>query len=295
MKDLQRSKESGDVKTSTAAQIKLAGNEQKLRNARTTMEATGAALKVQLDKARRGGGVVFLAAEEKWAVHFRNHYCDDKQIDLLRDGTSLSRSEYLVNLKFPDAAAKPGPSIRSGDFAEILVADYVEYILKFWVPRTRYADKTVRNESKKGSDIIGFRFQQGGKSSPGDTLIIFESKAQMSGKIAGTILQDAIADSAKDELRKAESLNAIKQRLLDQNRTAEAASVARFQSPEDYPFNSLFGAAALFTSEVLDDDVLKASDASVHSHKGRLSLIVISGPKLMDLVHNLYTIAANEA
>ena len=231
----------------------------------------------------------------KWAVHFRNHYCDDKQIDLLRDGTSLSRSEYLVNLKFPDAAAKPGPSIRSGDFAEILVADYVEYILKFWVPRTRYADKTVRNESKKGSDIIGFRFQQGGKSSPGDTLIIFESKAQMSGKIAGTILQDAIADSAKDELRKAESLNAIKQRLLDQNRTAEAASVARFQSPEDYPFNSLFGAAALFTSEVLDDDVLKASDASVHSHKGRLSLIVISGPKLMDLVHNLYTIAANEA
>ena len=117
----------------------------------------------------------------------------------------------------------------------------------------------------------------------------------MSGKIAGTILQDAIADSAKDELRKAESLNAIKQRLLDQNRTAEAASVARFQSPEDYPFNSLFGAAALFTSEVLDDDVLKASDASVHSHKGRLSLIVISGPKLMDLVHNLYNIAANEA
>jgi len=101
----------------------------------------------------------------EWAVHFRNHYCDDKQIDLLRKGTRLTRSEYLVNLKFPDANIKPGPSIRSGDFAEILVADYVEYILKFWVPRIRYADKTMRNESKKGSDIIGFRFQQAGKSS----------------------------------------------------------------------------------------------------------------------------------
>jgi len=45
-------------------------------------------------------------------------------------------------------------------------------------------------------------------------MIIFESKAQMSGNVAGTILQNAIADSAKDELRKAESLNAIKQRLF---------------------------------------------------------------------------------
>jgi hypothetical protein len=45
-------------------------------------------------------------------------------------------------------------------------------------------------------------------------MIIFESKAQMSGNVAGTIFQNAIADSAKDELRKAESLNAIKQRLF---------------------------------------------------------------------------------
>src|SRR5690349_19427217 len=56
-----------------------------------------------------------------WAKHFRNHYCLDDQIDELRDGTSYSRSEYLINVKFPDEKVAPGPSIRSGDFGEILV------------------------------------------------------------------------------------------------------------------------------------------------------------------------------
>jgi hypothetical protein len=64
----------------------------------------------------------------EWAVHFRNQYCSDKQIDSLRSGTGKSRAQYLNDIKFPDAKATPGPSIRSGDFAEILIADYLEYI-----------------------------------------------------------------------------------------------------------------------------------------------------------------------
>ncbi len=231
----------------------------------------------------------------EWAKHFRNHYCDDKQIDLLRAGTPHSRSDYLLKIKFPDANKKPGPSIRTGDFAEILVADYLEYVLNFWVPRTRYDDKTVRNESKKGSDIIGFRFRHTGKSSSSDTLIIFESKAQLTGNTARDILQEAINHSAKDELRKAESLNAIKQRLIDREEMDDANKIARFQSPEDNPFVSLFGAAALFSSELFVDDVLKSCDTDKHPNKNKLALVVITGPKLMELVHKLYAIAACEA
>ena len=81
-----------------------------------------------------------------WAKHFRNNYCLDCQIDELRNGTRNSRSEYLINIKFPDVTTPPGPSIRSGDFGEILVADYLEFILGYWVPRTRYIDKSIRNE-----------------------------------------------------------------------------------------------------------------------------------------------------
>jgi uncharacterized protein DUF1837 len=230
-----------------------------------------------------------------WAKHFRNHYCVDHEIDVLRAGTSLSRADYLTRLKFPDAKTAPGPSIRSGDFAEILVADYVEYVLKFWVPRCRYDRKTIRNESGKGSDILGFKFVYSDKTSPRDILLIFESKAQLAGKKAKAILQEAIEHSAKDELRKAESLNAAKQRLLDRNATGDAEKISRFQSPEDSPYKTLFGAAAMFSSDLLDLKILQKSDATSHPHKKNLSLVVISRTKLMELTHNLYEVAANEA
>jgi len=71
---------------------------------------------------------------------------------LLRKGTPHSRAEYLLQLKFPDASKSPGPSIRSGDFTEMLIADYVGIPFGLLGPRTRYDDKTIRNESKKGSD-----------------------------------------------------------------------------------------------------------------------------------------------
>src|SRR5689334_21755276 len=57
-----------------------------------------------------------------WAKHFRNHYCPDNLIDLLRG--AKTRKEYLEQIKFPSKHTNLGPSVRSGDFAEILVADY---------------------------------------------------------------------------------------------------------------------------------------------------------------------------
>ena len=82
----------------------------------------------------------------EWAKHFRNHYCFDCEIDDLRRGTVYSRAEYLENIKFPDASVAPGPSIRAGDFSEILIADYLQYLLGYWVPDNRYCDKIIRNE-----------------------------------------------------------------------------------------------------------------------------------------------------
>lgn len=59
-----------------------------------------------------------------WAKHFRNHYCKDEEIDFLIEGTGRSRAEYLTSVKFPSQNGAPGPSIRAGDFGEILVSDY---------------------------------------------------------------------------------------------------------------------------------------------------------------------------
>src|SRR4051812_38471062 len=59
----------------------------------------------------------------RWAKHFREHYCLDAQIDRLRKGTNKSRAQHLTDLVFPDKSEDFGPATRSGDFAEILIAD----------------------------------------------------------------------------------------------------------------------------------------------------------------------------
>ncbi|MFF3024464.1 Hachiman antiphage defense system protein HamA [Gottfriedia sp. NPDC057948] len=230
-----------------------------------------------------------------WAKHFRQHYCLDEEIDFYRQGYGYSKTEFLNKIKFPDPNRAPGPSTRAGDFSEILVADYLEFILNFWVPRTRYGSKTVSNESTKGCDTLAFKIIKDGEDTPEDTLAIFEAKAQFSGKTAKTRLQDAVIDSAKDQTRKAESLNAIKQQLFYKNKLQEAIKIDRFQNPIDRPYNEVSGAVALFSSNLFEP--LKISNTSTNNHpnQNNLKLLVIHGKDMMDLVHELYRRAADEA
>lgn len=232
-----------------------------------------------------------------WAKRFREHYCLDVKLDRLRKGTGKSRADYLRDLVFPDAKDDFGPATRSGDFAEILIADLLEGHLGYWVPRIRYADKMVRNESPKGTDVVGFKFARGGPSRPSkrDALIAFESKAQLSGAKAKKRLQDAVNDSRKDKFRIAESLNAIKRRLIEQNKDEEAGRVERFQEGLAVPYVLRSGAAAVFCSSLYAAAIIAGTDCSKHENVGNLDLIVVHGKQLMKLVHALYEKAANEA
>lgn len=229
-----------------------------------------------------------------WAKHFRSHYCDDRHIDELRSGYNFSRSEYLTEIKFPDSSRAPGPSVRAADFAEILIADFLEYVLEFWVPRTRYGDKVSRNESTKGTDLLGFRIVTNEFDSPEDTLAVFEVKAKFTGA-ADRRLQDAVNDSAKDLLRKAESLNSIKQRLLQKDHLADAQKIDRFQNPEDRPYTELPGAVACLESSLLDLSSLSDTDTEGHPSSDALVLFVMHGSAMMPLVSELYRRAADEA
>lgn len=232
-----------------------------------------------------------------WAAHFRGHYCSDDEIDLLREGTGHSRSSYLTALKFPDIKNPPGPSIRAGDFAEILVADYLEFTEKYWVPRTRYADKDVRNESSKGSDVVGIWLERGHDTpAKNDRLAVFEAKAQFSGKKAEPRLQEAVDGSSKDkETRVGETLNAIKQRYVRAKQFAEARKVQRFQDPVSRPYVEVFGAVAMFVDEAYDVKEIEKTDISKHAAKDCVVLIVVKGAAMMALVHALYKRAADEA
>jgi hypothetical protein len=229
-----------------------------------------------------------------WARHFRNHYCLDSEIDDLRDGTGLCRSDYLCEYVFPDKSVAPGPSVRSGDFAEILVADFLEFIMKFWVPRFRYDEKAIRNESIKGADVLGFKLFSDEESLK-DTLSTFEAKAKLTGKPVNR-LQDAVNDSAKDfYVRKAESLNALKRRFLKAGNRDNALKIQRFQNKADHPYNEISGAAAILSKTAFSPQVLATTDSTIHPNNGNLKLIIIKGHNLMKLVHELFGRAADEA
>lgn len=233
-----------------------------------------------------------------WATHFRNHYCLDSKIDRLRKGTGKSRDQYLTEMVFPDKSDDFGPATRSGDFAEILIADILESQFGFWTPRTRYDDKLVRNESPKGTDVLGFRFAGAGPGFPSkdDVLVSFESKAQMSSGKPKAKLQEAVIDSAKDALRISESLNAMKRRLIDRGDDDGADKVERFQEGLQVPYIRMSGAAAVFCSSVYDPAVVsKTTDCSTHENAVNLMLVVVHSATLMKFVHALYERAATEA
>jgi hypothetical protein len=189
----------------------------------------------------------------------------------------------------------PGPSLRSGDFGEILIGDYVEFVLGYWCPRElRYQERWNRNESTKGCDVLGFKFVVDGQQSPNDELFIFESKTGATQSAANR-LQNAIDDSAKDKLREAMSLNAIKRRFIYREEWDDANRVKRFQDMADRPFRRINGAAAILDDAVFVATDLSEADASAHPNADNLRLIVIRGPNLMDLIHALCERGADEA
>lgn len=228
-----------------------------------------------------------------WARHFRQHYCADEELLDLVSGTGKSKADFLRDNKFPDAKEGTGPATRSGDFGEILVADYIEYVLGYWCPREhRYEDRINADISDNGTDVVGFRFA-GDRAGPKDELFVLESKSGLRATKRNR-LQDAIDGSAKDRLREAMTLSAIKKRLLRKSKD-DALRVERFQDEADRPFHHLSGAVAVLDEEAVAKMELDQSDASAHPNKANLKLIVIKGVSMMDLVHALYERAANEA
>ena len=235
-----------------------------------------------------------------WAKHFREHYCLDSQIDILRNGTGKSRRDYLTDIKFPSKTTKLGPSTRAGDFGEILVADFLKFIENYDVlsKTTRYHSRINRDVSDPGCDVIGVRFIGFPSLNPKDELAVFEAKAKFTGNATSETsknrLQDAINDSAKDKFRVAVSLNAIKQRFIDKNNN-NISIVERFQNEADNPYRTINGAVALVCDSNYSEYIATSADASNHPNQTNLRLIIIKGQKMMEFVHELYRRAADEA
>lgn len=232
-----------------------------------------------------------------WAKHFRNHYCLDMFVDEYREGTGKSRKEFFNDLVFPNKDMPPGPATRAGDFGEILVSDYLEYILDYWVPRTRFSDRQNRSSPTQGVDVLGLKMLDPSNKSLDDELLLYEVKARLTSKSKNESkdrLELAIEHSSKDfNIRKGESLYALKRYYRGQKDKVQI--IQRFQNSVDNPYKELSGASAIILTSAIDDSLIEQVDASQHPNKSNLQLIIISGDNLMDLVHHLYVRGADEA
>jgi hypothetical protein len=227
------------------------------------------------------------ASFEEWAISFRQNYCSDDILELLIKGTGLTKEEYLLTNKFPDKTEGFGPGTRSGDFAELLIADYLEFCLGYTVHRERYKNKFNRSSSTQGTDVIGFKIL-GAKDSADDELVTFEVKAQASGTKPARRLQDAIDDSLKDPVRKGETLSALKQLYIEKNYFSKALQVERFQNKPDRPYLEKYGSAAVHDTKTFSEATIK----EVSAKGSKRWLIVMHRDNLMELVHELYKRAA---
>ena len=220
----------------------------------------------------------------EWALHLRRHYASDTDLESNSASMGMSRSEYLRDIKFPNNTP-PGPSVRSGDFSEILVADYIQFLLNYVVPPTRYDRKATPNSSTQGTDILGFKFSTD-NISDNDELITCEVKGSL--RTATNTLQNAIDDSKKDfESRLPLALNATLQRLKDRGETETIRTVERFMNKVSNPYKQVTGAFLVCSNNCWIDEMVTHSDSSSHPSQNTFFL-VFTGINLMDLTNALY-------
>ncbi len=227
-------------------------------------------------------------AVKEWANIFRQYYCPDSKIDILRHGTGLSRKEYLLKRVFPGKVGF-GPGTKLGDFTELLIADYLTYIYEYLVPKDRYVAKFNNDNSSQGTDVVGLK-KKSAEDSSEDELIIIEVKARARGSFPENRLQEAVNDVQKNgDEKMAVTLNAIKHRALDRSDLNMVSLVERFQDYVERPYIKKYGAAAVQDSTLYERALVETTEVESHVK----TLLFIKRKELMNLVNTLYTKAAD--
>ena len=228
-----------------------------------------------------------------WASGLRNNYVEKNLLESLVEGTGLIQKEFLEKNIFPNPQNKIGASTMSGEFGEILVYDYINFVLKYYVTRTRYLEKVNPNMPVSGSDVIGYHVKNIDNPGKTDHLIVAEVKTRSSNsgnkkRLCEKTVKDAIDHSVKDRVRLGESLNAEKRRLLNRSRIQEAKIVERFQNKTDKPFTIDFFAVAVLDSDFyLDQEVLDVVNIQYEKLE-TTSILIIHSKELLNFLRDLY-------
>ena len=228
-----------------------------------------------------------------WALGLMNNYIEEHLLEQAISGTGLTKKEYLEKMIFPNPKVSHGAATMSGEFGELLVYDYISYVLEYYVPRIRYFNKVNPNLPVPGSDVIGYQVKNIDKPSKADHLIVAEVKTRSSKSgnkksLCEKTVKDAIEHSVKDRVRVGESLNAEKIKLLNRGRIKEAQIVERFQNKTDNPYTLYFYAVAVLDSDLYSDKVVLDVVNNQHENVKSTSILIIHSKGLLLFLRDLY-------
>ena len=227
---------------------------------------------------------------DDWAIHVRRHYISDKDLQTAEEALGLSPAEYLRTYVIPQKGEDMGGTARSNDLTEILVADILEFIEGYHAPRIKQLNRSGKNLSEHGTDIIAYKYHLPNKyANTNDELLAVEVKAKLTGNDYSAI-GSAIKDSQKDEVRIAHTLDYYRKKLNVLNMASEAAEIARFQNKAERNYKTTFIAAAVSSVVTIPNNVIIGieDDMLQLALKDSQRVFYVHGEKLMDLAHQIY-------
>ena len=228
-----------------------------------------------------------------WALGLRYNYIEKDLLELAISGTGLTKKEYLEKMIFPNPEVSQGAATMSGEFGELLVYDYINYVLEYYVPRVRYFNKVNPDMPVPGSDVIGYKMENYKKGSKNDKLLVAEVKTRstISGNKTTAITETitkAIQGASKDRVRVGESLNAEKSKLLTRGRFREAKIVERFQNKTDNPYNLDFFAVAVMDNELYSEQLILDVINNQNENIKFTNILIIHSKELKSFLRDLY-------
>ena len=226
---------------------------------------------------------------DDWALHIRRHYLTD---DELIEGATLNEltvEEYLRKFIVPQKEEPLGSTARSNDISEILFADLFQFVLNYEVPRCKQYNRSGKNSSEHGTDIIAYKYFEGA-SQPNikDKLVAIEVKARLTSKEACKAIKDAVKDSKKDEYRLSLTLDYYRKTLRSMGKSDEAQNIARFQQKVEKPYKVLYVGAAISSLPSVNNHVIVGINGSDLELKTGQYVFYVHGKDLMSLAHKVF-------
>lgn len=221
------------------------------------------------------------AALDEWAVHLRRHYIRDDELAAESSGIGSTPAAYLAESIIPTKKR-----IRTGDFAEILICDLLQFVEGYESPRYKHHGRIDRNESERGTDVIAYPWFDPSNPNEADELILVEVKSG-----AGSSLKETLgrvgADSGKDEARYAMTLNYMRRRSMAAEDKQTEREMSRFLMKGDQTYKRTFAGAATIGLKSLKGKLegLAAEELGIGAYD---KLFIVHAGKFMDLIEDVY-------